>query len=178
MRKRIQIVLLCEDRQQRTFLLRFLRKARPSDQLLRVEMCPKTSGSAEQYVRDRFPRELAGQRSSNVARALIVMLDGDRRGVQGRMAEIDNACRNANTDVRGPNEKVLVLVPTWRIETWLAYLDGETVDETRRDYPRLARPRDCDPHLDVLVEMCRKNRLRQPAPASLTAACAEYRNRL
>ena len=173
-------MLLCEDQQQETFARRFLLKMGWSDYQIRVRSAPPGEGSAEHYVRSRFPVELAGHRSRHhrVSQALIVVLDGDQRGLKGRIAELEDACRKAKTNVRGPNERVLVFVPTWRIETWLAYLDGETVDETKRDYPRLARPRNCAPHVNALVEMCQSNQLRRPAPASLAAACGEYRSRL
>ena len=157
---------------------RFLLKMGWNSRQIRVRSAGPGEGSAEQYVRNRFPVELAEHRRSSVSRVLMVMLDGDQRGLKGRVAELDGACRKANTNVRGPNERVLVFVPTWRIETWLAYLDGQTVDERKRDYPRLARPRQCARHVDALVKMCQNNELRQPAPASLAAACSEYRSRL
>lgn len=102
------------------------------------------------------------------------MVDGDERGVAARQNELAGECRKQGLSVRFPEEGVLVVVPTWRIETWLAYLDGQTVDESRRDYPRLPRKRDCAPHVETLVAMCRRNELRQPAPDSLEAACVEW----
>ena len=175
MNSRVQIVLLCEDQQHGVFLRKFLKKANPNYPLVRVEMCPKTKGSAEQYVRNRFPIELAAHRRRSVTQVLMVMLDGDKRGIHGRMAELDDACKNAEMRPRNSKDQVLVFIPTWNIETWLAYLEGETVDETERDYPRLPRPRDCAPHVDTLVKMCRNNALRKPAPTSLAASCIEYR---
>ena len=107
-------------------------------------------------------------------RSLIVVIDGDRRGVQGRLADFEDACRARGVPARAAGESVLLLVPTWRIETWLAYLDGVDVDESRPDYPRLARERDCQRHVEVLAGMCRGGALRAPIPPSLDAACAEY----
>lgn len=132
---------------------------------------------AEQFVREHFPEQLEEhrRRRNRVSVALIVMVDGDDRGVDQRIAGLDDACRQRNIPSREPSENVLVLVPTWRIETWLAYLGGETVDEEKRDYPRLPRPRDCQPHVDRLADMCRSDALRKPAPSSLVAACTEYR---
>ena len=103
------------------------------------------------------------------------MLDGDNCGVAARIAELEKACRKAKVRAGHPEEGVLVVVPTWRIETWLAYLNGETVDESRRNYPHLLRPRDCGPHVTQLVDMCQRRQLREPAPDSLVAACTEYR---
>ena len=122
----------------------------------------------------RFPTELAEHQRRPVSQALIVMLDGDHRGVAARMTELQDACREAGVPVRFPEDGVLVVVPTWRIETWLAYLDGECADESNRNYPRLSPSRDCAPHVDTLADMCRRRTLRQPAPDSLITACSEY----
>ena len=175
MKRNVQIVLLCEDTQHETFVRRFLAKAGWSMHRLRVLKAPRGRGSAEQWVKTRFPTELAAYRRRRVvAQALIIILDGDNRGVQTRQAELDAACRLHNIDIRTPDERVMVLVPTWNIETWIAYLTGQTVDETTRDYPRLARPRECQAGVGALIAMCQDSGLRQPAPSSLAAACVEY----
>lgn len=175
MSRRVQIVLLCEDTQQRAFLRQFLREMRRHDHVIRMETAPKGQGSGVHFVRTRFPKELAAHRRSSVSRVLMVMVDGDAQGVEQRVAELDAECRRQECPVRTNDEAVLVFVPTWRIETWLAYLDDGPVDESKSDYTRLPRPRDCREHVAALVEMCRERRLRQPAPSSLIAACHEYR---
>ena len=177
MSRNVQIVLLCEDTQHETFGRRFLEKAGWAKRHIRVERAPKGGGSAEQFILKRFPEELAEyrRRKHRVSVALLVMVDGDNQGVVRRVGELDTACRERNIPCRDPGEHVLVFVPTWRIETWLAYLGGETVDEGKRDYPRLPRPRACKPHADSLAAMCRSTALREPAPSSLVAACTEYR---
>ena len=173
-------MLLCEDKQQSTFVYRFLIKMGWRKDQIRIRSAKPGKGSAEQYVRDRYPKELVEHRNASVSQALMVMMDGDNRGISGRMAELDDACTKAETSPRTQKEPdVIVFIPTWSIETWLAYLDGETVDETKRDYPRLPRPRDCARHVDALVRMCcsrnRDRELWKPAPASLDAACRAYR---
>lgn len=175
MNRNVQIVLLCEDKQQRTFARRLLETIGKDCRLFRVETAPKGEGSAEQFVRKRFPKEVANHRSRSVSQALMVMIDGDSRGVDRRISELDDECRRQDCPIRTPDEGVLVFVPTWNIETWFAYLDGETVDEAKPDYPRLPRPRDCRAHAATLGGMCRERRLRQPTPPSLIAACVEYR---
>ena len=178
--RNVQLVLLCEDRQQEVFARRFLQKAGWSTRRLRVELGPPGRGSAEQFVRERFPTELAAHRSNRhrVAEALIDRLDGDDKGVEARLSELDAACQSGGIDPRRQGERVAVFIPTWRIETWLAYLSGSAVDESRGDYPRLSRPRDCQQHVNQLHEMCQRGALREPAPPSLIAACEEYQSRL
>jgi hypothetical protein len=178
--RNVQIVLLCEDQQHEAFARRFLDRMGWSTRRLRIEKAASPRGSAEQFVRERFPRELAAYRTRRglVGQALVVMLDGDSRGLSSRQAELDGTCKARGIRPRELDERVVVLVPTWRIESWFAYLDGETINEKKPDYPRLKRPRDCQRHVDVLVEMCRDGQLRKPAPPSLSAACEEYNRRL
>ena len=180
MKRTAQFVLLCEDVQHEAFLRRFLDamgQTKKSQRRIRVERAPKGRGSAEQFVRGRFPRELAEyrRRKKRVSSVLVVMLDGDDAGRAARLDELDAACAAQQVAPgRRSDGAVFVFVPTWNVETWFAYLDGETVDESRPDYPRLARERDCRRHVDALALMCRKGQLREPAPPALTAACTEY----
>lgn len=180
MSRTVQVLILCEDQQQEVFARRFLDRAGWSTRRLRVDRAPSPKGSAEQYVRKRFPVELSAYRSSRfrVTQQLVVLIDGDRSGVAGRLDELDQACRSSGVQPRQQDEKVAIFVPTWRIETWFAYLDGADVDEAKGDYPRLLHPRDCQPHVNRLHDMCQQTGLRHPAPPSLVAACTEYRARL
>ena len=77
--REVQIVLLCEDGQHQVFVTRFLestgRLTRKAKHRLRVEKASQGRGSAEQFVRERFPKELAAYRSQRnlVSVALVVM---------------------------------------------------------------------------------------------------------
>lgn len=178
MSRRVQIVLLCEDTQHEACLRLFLSTMGWETRAMRVEKAPEGRGSADQFVRQQFPRELKAHRTQHVSQAFVTMMDGDRYGVIARLGQLDEACRAAGIDVRAPGERVAVFMPTWNIETWFAFLDGETVDEAKSDYPRLPRERDCQRHVDALAEMCRAGALRQPCPPSLEQACDEYHARL
>ena len=176
--RNVQLVLLCEDAQHETFVRRFLKKVGWSTRRLRVEKA--SAGAGEQFVRERYPVELFAYRRKRgqVGQALLVMTDGDAVGPAGRMQKLDAECDSQGCDRRQPDERVPVFIPTWNIETWLAYLDGVEVDETCGEYPYLKRERDCQRHVAALVEMCRTGQLREPAPQSLQAACREYQERL
>jgi len=178
--RNVQIVLLCEDTQHETFTCRFLKKMGWSTRRMRVEKGSGRPGSGEQFVRERFPRELQAYRSKrgSVGQTLIVMVDGDNRGVRGRLDALDAVCEARGVKRRESGEHVAIFVPTWRIETCLAYLDGDTVDESKKDYPRLERESECQRHVKALASMCREGKLRDPAPASLAAACDEFRSRI
>ena len=106
---------------------------------------------------------------------LVVMIDGDQRGLEKRRGDLKAMCDKQDVRFVEPKDRVLIVVPTWRIETWLAYLGGMDVDETKSDYPKLKRPRECQRHVEALAGMCRNNKLRPTAPESLVAACKEYR---
>ncbi|HEX3556440.1 MAG TPA: hypothetical protein VIA62_24735 [Thermoanaerobaculia bacterium] len=177
MSRRVQLVLLCEDKQQEAFARRFLNAIGWETRAMRVEKAPAGRGAGEQFVRERFPRELKAHRSRPVSQALVVMMDGDADGPAARLQQLGKASHEAGVAERARDERVAVFIPTWNIETWLVYLDGGHVDEGRSDYPRLASERD-QPHVEKLVQMCRSEKLREPAPPSLVAACREYHTRL
>ncbi len=172
--RRAQVILLCEDKQQEVLIRRVLSKLRGKD-LFRTVPMPCGRGSGEQFVRDNFPGELKAQRTKAVTSVLVVVIDGDNIGIEGRRRQLHESCAAADVDPPKRGDRVLIAIPTRNIETWLSYLGGEDVTETDI-YQRLRRPGDCRPHVDALVEMCRTNQLRPPAPSSLEAACIDYRN--
>jgi hypothetical protein len=47
------------------------------------------------------------------------MIDGDNLGVQKRKEQLEAALREGNEPPRAANEPVVLLVPTWSVETWL-----------------------------------------------------------
>lgn len=142
----------------------------------RVEKAPTAKGAADNFVCQRFPDELQALRSKGGEKAyLVVMLDGDAQGVTQRKASLNVNCSDREIDPPADSDQVLVAVPTWNIETWLAYLRGMTVDESESGYPRLNRPRDCRTLVKGLVTMCRERVLRYPPPPSLENTCIQYR---
>jgi len=177
--RRVQLVLLCEDRQQEAFLRRFFQAAGLGRRVLRVERCSTGGqGAAEQWVRSRYAPEVRGLRSAaSVARALVVAIDADTAGVQERERQLTAALKDEGLRARKPGERILHIIPERNIETWLRYLQGNDVD-TATAYPRLPRERDCAPLVTDLKAMCDSGALRKPAPPSLERACKEYRARL
>lgn len=179
MSRNVQVVILCEDSQHEAFARRFLKKAGNGLRVQRVEKSPKGRGSAEQFVRERYGKELSyyRHRAHRVGQALIVVVDGDGRDFGARVEQIESAAVNDGHAVRAQGERVAIFVPSRNIETWLAYLDGQNVNE-EDEYPRLRRQRDCQRHVERLYQMCQEGALRQSAPQSLEAACTEYNSRL
>ena len=178
MSRNVRIVLLCEDRQHETFVRRFLKKNGWTVRDCRVVLSPQGRGSAEQFVRERFPSELQAIRAKGDEHVrLIVMIDGDDKGINARRASFNVACGAQGITALGETDNVLICVPTWNIETWFAFLEGGEVEESFSDYPRLARLRDCDAHAEKLAEICRGQSQSPPLPPSLDDSCIQY-NRL
>ncbi len=124
MRSAVRAIVLCEDRQHRSFLGRLLEELGVTP--IRFEVAPSGLGSAEQWVRARFPEEARKFRGQSHQRnlALVVMIDGDRFGVRSRKDSLDAALVAQGVRARGDDERLAYLVPTWSIETWLAWLTG------------------------------------------------------
>jgi hypothetical protein len=71
-----------------------------------------------QFIRVRFPVELSAYRSNRnrVTLALVVMVDGDKTGVTGRIKALAAVCEPQGMKPREDDEHVLIFVPTWNIE--------------------------------------------------------------
>ena len=176
MSRNVRIVLLCEDKQHKAFVSRFIEKMGWIPRDLKPVVSPNGRGSAEQFVRKQFPKYLQALRAKRGERKyLIVMVDGDATSVAARKASLNDACGDHGMASLNDADNVLICVPTWNIETWLAYLDGDTVNETKKDYRRLPKESECAPMVNTLVDMCREGTLRTPAPASLEDTCISYR---
>jgi hypothetical protein len=175
--RRIDTVILCEGDQDEVFLRRLIEKVSPSGQKPRVLKSPKARGSGESFVVRRFPEELKALRTATAHRSarLIVMVDGDGGTHQSRRERIESECITVGVEPPAADEPVLVLVPCRNIETWIAYLGGQTVNETDT-YTRLQdKKKGCASQVTDLAEMCRLRQLRSPAPPALEAACRSYR---
>ena len=110
----MQITVLCEDQAHETFIRHFMKQRNK-----RVYIIPyhKGKGSGEQHVREKYRDTLTSLRSSYAP--LIVMIDGDRCGVDGRIRQLENECP------REPRDNVAILVPTRDIEEWFEKIGGE-----------------------------------------------------
>lgn len=177
--RRVKIVILCEDSQQEAFTRRFLAGMGWNPRELRVEKSPSAKGSAEQWVREQFPNELKiyRQRRSMAASALIVVIDADKKEVQGRIDELTIACNAKDVPSRAQDEAVAFAVPKRNIETWIHYLNNQEANE-EISYPKLDKERGCRPAVIRLVKLCKSSGISDSAPLSLAAACDEYRNKI
>ena len=172
----VKIVLLCEDSQTESFVRNFLKHRRFKERDFEIRKSPTGSGAGEQWVSKQYPKELKAIRSKRDA-YLIVVIDADTGSVDERHKQLETACSKEGIPPRDhrKDSNVLHIIPRRNIETWLAYLDGENVDESI-PYPKLGSPGDCREHAESLYEMCHRDQnLREPVPPSLREACNEYR---
>lgn len=178
-KRKIQVIILCEDKQQEVFARHFLTKSGFEPRKIRVLPLPNGKQSGEQYVRETYPEQvkLYRSKSSYLSSCLIVLIDADPKySVKQRLDSLDSALEENeeySQPKRKPEEKIAIFVPKRNIETWIYYLRGETVDEETK-YPKLAKPGDCKNDLDKLLDWCNSNQgLPEDAPPSLQAACGE-----
>jgi hypothetical protein len=173
--RRVKVVLLCEDSQHEAFTRRFLKGMGWNTRELRVEKSPSASGSAEQWVKEIFPKELQiyRWRRQLAASALIAMIDADLKDIQDRINEFQEACKSRQIPFRGNDEAVAIVVPKRNIETWIHYLNGDSVNE-QDVYQKLERERGCKSAVSRLVGLCKSTGVEPDAPPALKSACNEY----
>lgn len=171
----VRMTILCEDRQQDAFVRRFLEKLGFHHREIRVPPYPKGSQSAEQWVRECFSDELRAYRSKKGENiGLIVITDADAMTVKERIKSLDDQCTQNRVLPRQPQERVVFIIPKRNIETWLAYLRGESVNETT-SYGKYDQESKCQGDVNRLHEMCHKKKLEGNPPDSLIQACDEFR---
>ncbi|MEH2026452.1 hypothetical protein [Nostoc sp.] len=176
---RVQIVILCEDLQQQVFASHFLKRRgfniHPKN--LTIRTSPKGKGAGEQFVRNHYAAEVKAYRRKNYRSGmLVVLIDADNETVKATLKELDNALIENSQELRKPDEKIAIFVPKRNIETWIHYLQGETVDE-ETEYSKSNNESACKPSVENLVNQCYQG-LEENAPPSLQAACEELQRLL
>ena len=126
----VRITLLCEDSQTDSFVRRFLKRRNFRGRDVRTLPLPEGRRSGEQWVRESYPAQLRAIRGRQSA-WLIVVTDADDRSTNDRRGRLEAACREQNVPARTGEDPVILIVPRRNIETWLAYLAGNPVDEDR-----------------------------------------------
>jgi hypothetical protein len=178
-KRRVQIVILCEDRQQEVFARSFLKK-RGFRGLFTANICPAGSQSGEQYVRTHYPEEVKAYRQNRnrVAIGLVVLIDADTGTLEARLNELARVLDKDEQEKRDSNEAIAIFVPKRNIETWIHYLQGETVNE-EAVYPKFENNEAvCKTAVEDLADRCSSQSLPEDAPRSLQAACGELQRLL
>lgn len=174
----VHTIILCEDLQLRCFIRRFLLKRGWHTRQIREVALP-AAGAGVSWVKEKLPDELKAyrSRSCHAQTAIIVGCDADNETVAGRIQTLKEACDEVDVQFRQENERIVFVIPRRNIETWLAYLRAEPINETEA-FRKYEHESDCRDQVSALDEMCRKQQLEpDPPPPSLVSACAEF-NRL
>jgi len=126
-----EIVVLAEDLRQANFVRHYLIRCGHHSRSIVVRIAPQGRGSGEQYVRERYPVEVAYYRHRSYLRkaALAAALDADTGSVQEHERELEAALVAAGQARRDAVEAIAVIIPKRNIETWILCLSGEVVDE-------------------------------------------------
>jgi hypothetical protein len=177
--RRVQIVILCEDRQQEVFARSFLKK-RGFTGLIRPKICPPGSQAGEQYVRTQYLAEVKAyrQKRNQVSIGLVVLIDADTGTLEARLNWLASVLDEDAQEKRRSNEAIAIFVPKRNIETWIHYLQGETVNE-EAVYAKFNNDEAvCKKPVEDLADRCYSQSLPEDAPRSLQAACGELQRLL
>lgn len=175
---RPQIIVLCEDRTQWHFIREYFMLRGWNPGKLHPVIAPVGRGAAEQWVRQRYAREIKAYRSKARYRniALVVMIDGDRKSVTERKLELDNSqeMKAAGQKRRADKETVAIFVPKRNIETWFHFLNSELPNEVD-DYKPMYRNVRPTRYAKILSDLCKREPLLPNSPPSLQDSCSEWR---
>ncbi len=132
------VILLLEDARHKQLVYRYLIECGVEANVIRVQSSPSGKGSAENWVRKQFPKEVRAYRSrqSRAQTQLIVVIDADTETVQMRLGQLDQALKGSKMSlVNTDTEKIARLIPKRNIETWILCLNGQGIDE-ETDYTK------------------------------------------
>ena len=173
-RPEVRTVLLYEDQEQECFLRRLVKRLglRPE----RFENCNNNAG-----VLQRLGREVDALRERSYQKnvGLVVMIDADNKGLQGRVTELlDRIGKDASGGARKDGERIVLVVPAWEIESWYVHLcvpAARPIDEAK-DYKPTPEWRELTKDLGAAAKRAVEGWAPEPErmdPPSLTAAHGE-----
>lgn len=174
--RKVEFVVLCEDKNHESFIIRYLRRLGFNRRQIRPEPRPVGRGAGEQWVRKRYPLAAEIQRSkANRSRAsLIVIIDADTMSTEERKQQLDDALDAAGQARRGGSERIALVVPRRNIESWVHFTLHAEIDETTDFKPR-HRDASVWGSADAAVRVHRSGSDETAVPPSLVAACQELR---
>lgn len=137
------VIVVVEDSHHRMLAYRYLSECGLREHQIRIERSPSGKGSAENWVRGRYAKEVNVYRRRQAQTALIVVIDSDAGTVQDRLRQLDQALGENGVDATEARERIAKLAPKRNVETWILCLNGHAVNEeadykyTRSDWSDL-----------------------------------------
>jgi hypothetical protein len=174
-RRKVNLVIVCEDVQQSVFARHYLIKRGFEARKIRVVQNPAGRGSGEQFVRNYLVQEVKEfRRKSSFQESLAVaaLVDADTFSVEERLNQLNKALAEEGLDEIQPDERIAVFVPKRNIETWIRFANDRSVDEVTA-YPKLFPPRSCKKEVDLYVDTICRAGIPEDAPPSLVHASHE-----
>jgi hypothetical protein len=140
-KKGVRITLLVEDRLLERFIRQVLLTFGFHRRELRVLPYPVGQGSAKLWVDRQYPREVRAYRSKATYQqiAMLVGTDADEQTHQQRLQRLESALQAEGADARTQDERIVVWIPKWHIETWIAHFSSLEVVEHERCKHRIAK---------------------------------------
>ena len=129
MGKPSRVVVLAEDQIHQQFARRHLYRLGYQRHEIHMSDLPSGRGCGEQWVRDRYAREVRAGRRRQAETALVAVIDADRGDVDRRFQQMRQPLERNGLAARGPNERIVHLIPKRNIETWILCLNGVIVEE-------------------------------------------------
>lgn len=119
------VSVLAEDSLHQAFVRRFLLRCGFLNHQIRLGDLPGSRGCGEQWVRERYIKEVAAYRgrASRANTALVVIIDADRGEISHRSRQLESL------GARLEGERIVHLIPRRSIETWILCLNNVIVDE-------------------------------------------------
>jgi hypothetical protein len=176
MNKASKITILCEDKAHEVFVKRFLKKGWDiKPHAIRTPPYPNGKGSGKKYVEGNLSLEAEALRKRHASTILLVIQDADELFVDRVKSNLDAKIQPPRRDT----EPIVYIIPKWHIQTWIAYLDGEAVDEADKNtygekYSKISVQKDAHRFTDRLADNCKENIQLESPPNSLVAACEEF----
>lgn len=176
MSKASQIIILCEDKAHEVFAKRFLKRGwGVKPRAIRVPPYPGKKGSGKNHVLDKISLEAEALRRRHASTILLVIQDADELSVDQVRSNLDAKLLHPRDNA----ESIAYIIPKWHIETWIAYLHGENVNEGdketyKKKYGKISVLKDVHPFINGLADFCRENIQLESPPNSLVAACEEF----
>lgn len=130
----VRFEVWCEDREQESFARELLCEMGVGRRQFKFHVAPSGAGAASAWVLAQAEDIALRARVSRNQGSLkfVVIVDGDNQPGNRRLA----------IEALGQEDRrrMACWVPTWSIETWVLWLTGEDVDETRSHKPLLRKP--------------------------------------
>jgi hypothetical protein len=135
--QRRRLFILCEDSLHRSFIEGLAARWGIGPRQRMVRAAPVAKRSAAQFVLDNFVDMVrlwrAGSHDRNVG--LLVVIDGDEHGLAARQRQLAQRLADADLPPLDPDDpRLAIVVPTWHMETWIAWLCGHRPLDERTRY--------------------------------------------